>query len=507
MENGTLRASDNFNIGKAGMRATFGSPAKGGKVTFDLNGKTVKWGTGLMGASDVTLTGAGTFTLDRPGIQGIPLGKWTIDATGATDLRNAAGFAGGLSLAENATATLDIAGESMVEFLAWTWSGNAWNVMQPKYLEDVVITPFVATSLTYLNRKASALSDVKYGNGSGFNYFGEFYVSAEQAGTWYFSHSGVVHNGLQIDDTELDRAGKNTTTEKTISLTEGWHKFMISIYCDAANQTIGPRNNGTESYTFKAPGDSAYRPFDTTTLPMRMRQHLGARTSVRWRKFINPASNLGIYDKIDESKYVAMDTVTNSLQIMHVKYSSGTNAPLGGACTRFDGYFKVEPGQEGFWTFQGNFDDQISLDVDGRRLFKVTANCGTASGSMSLRAGWHKFDIRIGDNSSTTSGGTGGGLTDADGNVCALKFKVNGGAYHAFDERYLPIAYTPGDAQKFEKPGLGGVTELAAGSTLVNAPREGGWCPVYGTLKGAGTLSGPFRFTGEDNWWQETPVS
>ncbi|MBR6734450.1 MAG: SGNH/GDSL hydrolase family protein [Kiritimatiellae bacterium] len=502
MENGTLRASDNFNIGKAGMRATFGSPAKGGKVTFDLNGKTVKWGTGLMGASDVTLTGAGTFTLDRPGIQGIPLGKWTIDATGATDLRNAAGFAGGLSLAENATATLDIAGESMVEFLAWTWSGNAWNVMQPKYLEDVVITPFVATSLTYLNRKASALSDVKYGNGSGFNYFGEFYVSAEQAGTWYFSHSGVVHNGLQIDDTELDRAGKNTTTEKTISLTEGWHKFMISIYCDAANQTIGPRNNGTESYTFKAPGDSAYRPFDTTTLPMRMRQHLGARTSVRWRKFINPASNLGIYDKIDESKYVAMDTVTNSLQIMHVKYSSGTNAPLGGACTRFDGYFKVEPGQEGFWTFQGNFDDQISLDVDGRRLFKVTANCGTASGSMSLRAGWHKFDIRIGDNSSTTSGGTGGGLTDADGNVCALKFKVNGGAYHAFDERYLPIAYTPGDAQKFEKPGLGGVTELAAGSTLVNAPREGGWCPVYGTLKGAGTLSGPFRFTGEDNCWE-----
>ena len=26
--------------------------------------------------------------------------------------------------------------------------------------------------------------------------------------------------------------------------------------------------------------------------------------------------------------------------------------------------------------------------------------------------------------------------------------------------------------------------------------------PVYGTLKGAGTLSGPFRFTGEDNCWE-----
>ena len=95
MESGTLRATANFNIGKAGMRATFGSPKKGGAVTFDLNGKTVKWGTGLTGASDVTLTGAGTFAPDRAGIQGIPLGKWTVNSTGTVDLRNAAGFAGG----------------------------------------------------------------------------------------------------------------------------------------------------------------------------------------------------------------------------------------------------------------------------------------------------------------------------------------------------------------------------------------------------------------------------
>ena len=503
MESGTLRATANFNIGKAGMRATFGSPMKGGAVTFDLNGKTVKWGTGLTGASDVTLTGAGTFTLDRPGIQGIPLGKWTVESTGSVDLRNAAGFAGGLSLAAGANATLDIAGTNMVEFLAWTWSGNAWNTLLPEYTNDVAITPFVATSLTYFNRKASALVDVKYGNGSGFNYLGEFYVSAEQAGTWYFSHNGVVHNGLAIDDTELDRGGKNSTTEKSISLTEGWHKFMLSIYCDAANQTIGPRNSGTESYTFKAPGDTAYRPFDTTTVPMRMRQHLGARTSVRWRKYFNPASNLNIYDTVDESKYVDIDTVTNSLQVMHLKYSSGTNAPLGGCSARFDGYFKVEPEQEGVWTFQGEFDDQIALAVDGRRLFTVRSNCGNGTGSVSLRAGWHKFDIHVGDNSTAgTSGGSGGRLTDSAGNVCSLEFKVNGGAYFAFDERYIPIAYTPGDAQKFEQPGLGGEIELAAGSCLTNDVRTGGWCPIYGTLKGSGTLAGPFRFTGEDNSWE-----
>ncbi len=501
MESGTLRATDNFSIGKAGMRAFFGGPVKGGHVTFDLNGKSVKWGTGLAGASDVTLTGGGTFAPDRPGIQGIPLGKWTVDTTAPVDLRNAAGFAGGLSLAENTTATLDIAGTNMVEFLAWTWNGNAWNDMRPRFIANEPITPFVATSLTYLNRAASQITDVKYGSGSGFNYMGEFYVSAEQAGTWYFNYRAKTHHGVFIDDTELSTTGPDAEGTVSKDLSEGWHKFMISLYTGAANPQMGAYS-GADCIKFKVGANGTYQVFDTTTVPMRMRQHLGARTSVRWRKYAHPGSTLDIYDTIDESLYAAIDIVTNSIQIMHAKFSNGASAPLGGACTRFDGHFYVSAADAGQWTFQGNFDDQIALEVDGRRLFTVKSNCATASGSIVLGEGWHKYDLRLGDNSSGTSGGTGGGLTDADGNICALEFSVNGGAYHAFDERYLPLAYNPGDAQKFEQPGLGGEIELAAGSTLVNAPREGGWCPVYGTLKGSGTLSGPFRFTGEENSWE-----
>ena len=503
MENGTLRADDNFSIGKAGMTATFGSPVKGGNVTFDLNGKTVKWGTGLGGASDVTLTGGGSFGPDRPGIQGIPTGKWTVGSAVTADLRNAAGFAGGLSLAENTTATLDIAGDGMVEMVLWTWHDNAWNVLRPQYLARTPILPHVATSLTYFNRAASAITDTKFGNGTGINYMGEFYVSAEQVGKWYFNHRAKTHSGLFIDDTELSTPGPNSEATVNINLAEGWHRFMISAYADSNNPQIGPYS-GADLIRFKVGEDGAYTVFDSTTVPMRMRQHLGARTSVRWRKYTHPSSTLDIYDTIDEGLYEAIDVVTNSIQIMHAKFSIGANAPLGGACTRFDGYFKVEPEQAGAWTFKGCFDDQIALDVDGRRLFTVRSNCATASGSIVLAAGWHKYDIRLGDNSSGTSGGTGGGLTDADGNVCALEFSVNGGGYHAFDERYLPLAYTPGDAQKFEQTGLGGEIELAAGSTLVNAPRAGGWCPVYGTLKGSGTMSGPFRFTGDDNRWEVT---
>lgn len=128
---------------------------------------------------------------------------------------------------------------------------------------------------------------------------------------------------------------------------------------------------------------------------------------------------------------------------------------------------------------------------------------GHADISEGHTEGWHKFDIRVADNtaSGTTNTSSGGKLTDSHGNVCALYFQVNGGATESFDERYLPIAYTAGDAQKFEEPGLGGVIELAAGSTLTNDVRVGGWCPIYGTLKGSGTLTGPYRFTGESNCW------
>ncbi|MBP5226587.1 MAG: hypothetical protein J6336_04300, partial [Kiritimatiellae bacterium] len=513
MESGTLRAAADFAIGKAGMTATFGSPKRGGEVTFDLNGKSVLWGTGLAGASDVTLTGAGSFAPDRAGIQGIPLGKWTVESTGTIDLSNAAGFAGGLSLAENAIATLDIAGTNMVEFVAWTWHDNAWNVMKPYFEAGMPISTHVATSLTYFNRPASAIRDVKYGNGSGFNYFGEFYVNADQVGKWYFAQRNQTHFGIQVDGTELSRLGPNSGAIYNIDLTEGWHKFMISIYTGSANQTIGPMTDSGDvakenGIWFKVGGNgngnwpADYAPFDSTTVPMRMRSETSARTSVRVRKFFNPTSNLNIYSTCDESKFATLDVITNSIALLHVKYSTGTNAPFGGTVGRFDGYFHVAADQVGQWSFNGSFDDQISLDVDGRRLFAAAANCASVTGGIVLDEGWHKFDIRVGDNSANTSGGSGGLLTDADGNVCALMFSVNGGSYHSFDERYLPIAYTAGDAQKFSQPGLGGETELAAGSMLVNAPREGGFCPIHGTLKGAGTLAGPFRFTGEENCWE-----
>ena len=56
-------------------------------------------------------------------------------------------------------------------------------------------------------------------------------------------------------------------------------------------------------------------------------------------------------------------------------------------------------------------------------------------------------------------------------------------------------------AQKMYAAGLGGEIDIGAGATLQNDVAAG-YCPIYGTLKGTGSLAGPFRFTGTTNCWE-----
>lgn len=45
------------------------------------------------------------------------------------------------------------------------------------------------------------------------------------------------------------------------------------------------------------------------------------------------------------------------------------------------------------------------------------------------------------------------------------------------------------------------------GSPWSGANLNGRFCPIYGTLKGSGTLAGPYRFTGDDNSWEVTDAA
>jgi hypothetical protein len=515
MANGTLKADADFGLGNYGMNMPFGTPKNGGKTVIDLNGHTIRWTTGLTGGSDVTIVGDGTFTTERPGIQGIPTGKWKVESDGNVDLRNSAGFAGGLELAENTSATIDIAGTNMVEIAVWEWHNNAYDIMNDIYPKKLVGSSHLATSLTFANRPKTNITDAKNSEGMGFHYLGEFYVSAQQAGTWQFSWRSKTHLSLHVDGKEAGRSDPGKGKGISIELTEGWHEFMISFYASSANPEFGPQTDSGElakkaAIWFKV-GDGGTWPndftvFDTTTVPMRMRSAATARTSVRWRNYGGTyGDSKNLYLNADEHLYSSMDTITNSLRIINTMFSKGKNSPLGAKCARFDGWFYVSPEKEGNWLFKGGFDDRISLTVDGKRLFATQSDCGSAQCYVTLRAGWHKFDIRTADNTANnnTTSGAGGNLTDSHGNKnCAITFSANGGIDEAFDERYIPIAYFSGDAQKLECSGLGGEIMLAEGSSLINDATVDGWCPIYGTLKGKGSLQGQFRFTGEENVWE-----
>ncbi len=504
---GTLKAGANFAVGQPGMSANFGTPVHEGHVVVDLNGHTINWQTGLTGASDVTIRGAGAFTGGRPGIQGIPTGKWTVESTGDVSLRNAAGFAGGLELKEGANVTLDIAGESMVEFLVWSWHDNAWDRMRPLMTADAISfnAPHVSTSLAYFNRPKTAIVDTKKNktNGTGFNALGEFYVSAEEAGTWTFYNKSSTHNGLIVDKTELSNPGPGGEKTSTIELTEGWHKFMVSFYTGSNNEVVGPVS-GDMSFKYKNPVYTEYRKFDTTMLPMRMRSEPQARTTARIRKIKTYGDSTARFLGIQSHEWTTDISVWTLVEQLHTKYSNGEDAPMGGCSALIDGYFYVSREKSGTWNFQGKYDDCIALDVDGRRVFSVTG-CAQSGGDAVLKAGWHKFEIRLADNTEkgTKNTGTGGLLTDSHGNVTALEFAINGvTSYESFDERYVPIAYQSGDAQKIEKPGLSAETTVAKDATLTNDTDAGGYCPINGTLAGEGTLAGPFRFAGDKNCWK-----
>jgi len=513
MVGGTLKADGNFAINQPGMTASFGTPKKEGAVTIDLNGKTVNWQTGLNGASDVTIKGNGTFGGGRRGIQGIPTGKWTVESTGSVGLQNAAGFPGGLELKEGANVTLGITGTNLVELLTWTWHDNAWQVFKP--LATAATPAFsaahVATSLEFFNAAKSKVTDVKHGNGTGFNAMGEFYVSAEQAGTWWFANNSTTHNGIIIDGTEYSTAGyAKGTGPYEVALTEGWHKFTLSFYSNGASEDIGPQAGKAATYWFKVggakgtwPGD--YTRFDVDTVPMRMRSQPQAHTSARFRKVQKFGDSVNVYTTLGDHEYTTDDVAFTLVDWLHTKYATGVNAPCGGCASRWDGFFYVPAQKAGRWNFKGKYDDRIAMDVDGRRLFTATSNGQEGNGAITLDVGWHAFTIYAADStaSGNTTYGSGGYLTDSHNNVTALEFAGRDGVWESFDERYLNIAMKPGEAQKREVPGLSGRTVVAAGATLTNTPAlEGGYCPISGTLAGEGVLSGAFRFIGEDNCWE-----
>lgn len=503
---GVLRPYSNFANTYGRINAVFGSDPRGGEYAIELNGKIVNWNAPLAGASDVTVSGDGRF-VSRADLQSLPLGRWTVTNTTANiDLSGASGFAGGLSLGPDVQATVSIGGTGTVEFAVFkTGNGGFANVDAVRAYTNNY--PFTAHSFARLHAVSSTSNPVLV-NGVYFCYRGQFYVSPERADrTWYFA--GHYDDTIVLDiDGENVFVNPNFDTQSCGSriLSEGWHDFRVIGYDNNGGQ--GP-NRGDWGNTGKAVGwtlDPAaegstdanlYAAFDTTTLPMRIcpREEGGVYVSgLRVQTGINDSATWNSSDAL----YTNSDFVVSTAAMFNDR-SSNKYGTMSQKSARFTGYFLVPEDNAGDWAFTCKNDDRLSLRIDGVQYLATTAHTDQKSATANLAAGWHELEIRVYDG----SGGWGGTLTDDDGVNCALKVKAAGSDKTlAFNEFNFRMVATVQELAKDHQAGLDGEICLASGSTLSNAAT--GACPILGTLKGTGTLSGPFAFAGTTNCWEVT---
>ena len=506
LEAGTLRASENLSNRYGYMNIQFGaSPTAHGEYTLDLNGKTVTWNAPLAGMSDVTITGEGTFT-SAATLQSIPLGKWTVTNTTATaDLSGAAGFAGGLSVAPGSSAKVAITGEGLVEWAMFTSSQIADMAALKAYTG---VCPYVGSTLAHAHLSFGS-NAAPMGNNSRFVYRGQFYVEADKAGTWYFGVNYDDNITLVIDGVEVaSSTAYNIVGTGSAELAEGWHDFRICVLDGSGS--CGPYVSGWSntmgvgwSVDAAAEGstDAAlYTKFDTTTLAMRLSQGAAAQTAVRMKAA--PVSNGSTYMN-ETQPFTLCDNVVNDLALLHNLNADSVASVANSQTVHYEGSFLVPEENAGSWTFTGQYDDYLTLEVDGVRRFSTASASKSATATFALSAGWHSFRIAVVDG----TGSYGGKLKDDDGKTCAVKAKAaNATKTLAFDGSNFRLAYSAADAQKAYAAGLGGVVDVGAGATLANDVAAG-YCPIYGTLKGSGTLSGAFRFTGTTNCWEVTQSS
>ena len=515
LESGTLLATANLSNKYGYMNIQFGAGLGGhaGRVTLpgdgstshytiDLNGNTVTWNAPLAGASEVTITGEGAFN-STAALQSIPLGKWTVtNTTASADLSGAAGFAGGLTVASGKSAKIAVAGEGLVEWAMF----NSNQIADMNALKAYTgVCPYVGTSLANAHAYYATEGSKPMGNNTRFIYRGQFYVDSDKAGTWYFAGTFDDYISLYIDDAEaFTTTGVTAIGTGSVTLTEGWHDFRVLAFdisgifgarpsdWNAAGMAVGWSTDAAAEGSTAA---SAYTKFDTSTLAMRLPQGAAAQTAVRMKAA--PVSNGNTFME-EYQPFTLLDCVTNNIALLHSYNGDSVVSVANSQTVHYEGYFFVPEENAGNWTFTAQYDDYISVFIDGACIIDKASNSTGKSATVPLTAGWHAFRAAVVDG----VGSYGGKLTDDNGKTCSIKVKpANADKTLAFDGESFRLAYSAADAQKMCAAGLGGEIDIGAGATLQNDVAAG-YCPIYGTLKGTGTLAGPFRFTGTTNCWE-----
>ena len=473
LNNGTLGAFedtvDNTSYRAPGVNIVFGERGDlAGRVSITPNGHVLNLRTGLKGYSDVTVKGSGTL-LSSPYTMGIPRGRWKVEAGVDAQLWGAAGFARGLELADGATASVCAATTNLVE--AYAGSQADTGILATNFF------PHFATDLHYVHR---------YTHKDGPNYHtyayrGEFLVTEEMAGTWYFYGKFDDYIKLVVDGTDLTNA---KVVQGHIALAAGWHRFVVTVSDGYGGQ--GNTWGAAMGLGFRVGSDGGttignYTRFDTTTLAMRP-----SRTVEWWRKtYAANWSISGSYSTYLDFPLQDFDSMvtTNSIKMCNVTDAKTMTNLLQRTHHRLVGSFYVPEEQAGWWRVKCGFDDFSAVLFDDVLVGGVPTHTYGSDSWWYAEKGWHAFEMHFGD----TSGGFGVNGQSGIASKAMVAVAVNGGSFVAFDEDHFQIGVTP-------FVGLADTTTLGAGATLANVGEAP--YPVTGTLWGSGTLSGKFAFRG-----------
>ncbi|MBO7683112.1 MAG: hypothetical protein J6T51_00120, partial [Kiritimatiellae bacterium] len=461
----------------------------------------VNLNTGLSGASAVTVKGNGYIGGTRTGAvwQGALLGKIALETTGTTtnDLCNASVFAGGLALADGASAKVGKYADTLYPF--------AVSIASKVSNRDKLVTNDwsyaygAADAWGYLHKRYT--SGKPYGNYPSQGMRCEFYVPAEKAGTWTFCGAYDDYMFVQIDDTAVFNQAYNALAAHQVTLSAGWHKLAVATY-DGTGNCGAPASNGWNDgktlgfiigeSTSTAGGD--YTKFEPGA-------SLGDGLTLQVRPAVNACvwswqNGNGSWNTTENWSHIkCIDTIAPMYKSSTGSDASDWKAYFAAKANKFDGWFKVEDGQEGEWTFKMAYDDYKLLKIDGVQLISNTSYTAVPSATVSLSSGWHRWEVRVGDG----SGGWGPGTRNG-GNT--LSYIASGDTEKQFNETNLKLAATLGDIAVLEPTGIYKELELGAGSTLTSSGTMA--MPICGTLKGTGTLAGSFAFAGDVNCWEAT---
>ena len=290
------------------------------------------------------------------------------------------------------------------------------------------------------------------------------------------STSGAATTGAAIATTTRRRlASAQATTNATTATTDS--TMTIGFH-------VGETSSQSASdYVKFAPGAS-----------------LGDGESLQIRPYANACvwsfqNGNGNWDTTENWSHVK---VMKSVAYMH-KYTnmpdSGNYAQwFSGKANKFEGWMKVEAGQEGEWIFKMGYDDNKMLVIDGDVLIREVENWETVfTAKKTLARGWHRWEVRVQD-------GAGGWGPNGVNNCNTLSYIAPGEQEKQFNETNLKLAATLGDISVLERTGIYRELDVGEGAEVVSAGTEP--MAIFGTLKGKGALSGAFAFAGDASEWE-----